>query len=343
MFKSKKVTGNLFDSRNITAERFLNFCMFVEDAMQTDNKDGKYSSFLQQVQDIITSVGAEINDVDTGTSDQLNSTSAVNKYMYDFGQFMKNNSGAIAYALGGNTTDAYRQFYPTRRMDYIRAKRKTMPKLTARTANLATKYADSLGTQLTSDLQGFLPGYKKVLAAQRQQITNVKQNRIERNAAFTKGQWTLTGVVHDVASLNNGNPEQTDKLFPFAMLYSQSKNRGISFTGTLAVSENKDLLNRTLTPRVTVTVQNTCVNADVMVWLALSPKDVAPVTAVTVKANSTATLKASDLGDLKNPFLMITNSSSINEASYIVTLKGLKRKADAGNTPVTGNDDMKIA
>ena len=235
MSKSKKLTGNLFDNKNITASRFLDFCMFVYEAMTASNKDGKYDKFLLQLQAVIDAVEQEINDVDTGLSSQVNSTWDVDQFIYNFGQFMKNNSGALAYALGGNTTAAYYQFYPYKNEEYRRATRKTMPMLAGCVLNLATQYADILGANLTSDLQGFSPGYKKLLSSQRQQITNVKQNRIQRSDAFIQGQWTLTGMVHDVASLNLGNPQETDKLFPFAVLYPPKKSRILSITGKLAI------------------------------------------------------------------------------------------------------------
>ena len=326
MSKNKKVTSSLFDNENITHARFLDFCMCLYQAMTASNTDGKYDDLLKQLQSVIDAVDQEINDTDAGTRVHKSSTSGVDQFIYNFGQFMKNNNGAIAYALGGNTMDAYYQFYPFKAEEYLTATKKKMPMLVGRVLNAANQYADSLGTNLTSDLQAFSPTHKKLLAIQRQQITNVKQNRIQRSDAFVQGQWALTGIFYNVASLNIGNPQEMEKLFPFSMLYPQKKSKVLTIKDKLAISESKPLLNRFLTDDVALTVQNIVVNADVMVWLAASPKDDAPATAVVVNANTKSTLKAGDLGDLKNPFLRIKNMSSMNIAEFEIDIAGLKKE-----------------
>ena len=82
------------------------------------------------------------------------------------------------------------------------------------------------------------------------------------------------------------------------------------------------------------------VNADVMVWLAASPKDDAPQTAVVVNANTKSTLKASDLGDLKNPYLMIENTSAVNTAEFEIDIAGLKKEPKKEVKPVAKEENL---
>ena len=320
-----KSINNLFDDYRIVPARFLTFSSLVYNALVQSNTDGKYDDAISKVGIVIKDVQTEVNGVSSELTTQVNSTSDVNQVIYNFGQFMKNNSGAIAYALGGNTTAAYYQFYPYKVKEYLRAGKKTMPMLASRVADLASQYSNTLGANLASDLQGYLPAYMKLLSVQRQQIATVKQNRSLRTDAFAQGQLTLTGVVHDVANLNVGNPQVLANLFPFTVLYPPKKDKSLKIDGELLASAHAMLQNRTLTHDILVTVQNTCVNADVILWLAAAPTDEVSASPITVKANSTATVYAGDLGDLKNPFLMIGNNSNINKASYAVSIKGLKK------------------
>lgn len=316
---------NLFDDPRISPSRFLDFSMYLYDQMMANNADGKYDKELINVQSVIDSVDKEINQVDAGLNTQVTNTSGVNGFIKDFGQFMKTNNGAIAYALGGINRAAFRDFYPHKNEEYLSANRKTMPRLAARVGGLATMYTKILGEKLTSDLQAFLPGYKKVLTAQRMQIGNVNKGRAERNSAFTDGQWTLTAVVHSVAGINNRKPEEAQKLFDFTMLYSLSKPSIIKENGKLAAKESSTLLNRTLNKRVKIWVANTSLNADALVWLAMSPTDEAPATAIVIKANSKEEIKAENLESLKGTFVMIKNASDINEVVYAVEITGLKK------------------
>ena len=243
-----------------------------------------------------------------------------------FGQFMKTNSGAISYALGGPGTAAFREFYPFKNEEYLVANRKTMPKLVARVSGLATRYAEQLGEKLSGDLKAFSPAYKKVLSAQRTQIGTVNQDRTERNTAFVDGQWTMTGVVLTVAGMNIRNPEESQKLFPFGMLYPPVKPPFIvKVDGKLAAKESSVVANRTLNKRVKIFVTNTSVNADALVWLAMSPEDEAPATATVIGANNKGEIKAANWDNLKGTFLMIKNGSDINEVTYAIEITGLKK------------------
>ncbi len=320
-----KLFVNLFDDPRITPARFLDFCMFVYDQMSADNKDGKYDKDLVVLEAIIGSLDAEINEVDTSLHTQVNNTTSVNNFIKGFGQFMKRNSGAISYALGGDNTDAFLEFYPYKNEEYLLATRKTMPKLVARVGTLATKYADQLGTKLTGDLQAFSPAYKKVLSAQRTQIGAVSTNREERNTTYEDAQWSLTGVVLSVAAINTRNPAASEKLFDFTMLYPQSKPFVVKAEGKLAAKESSIIVNRTLINRVKMVVVNKSVNADALVWLAMSPTEDAPANANVIKANSKGEIKAADWDSLKGTFLMIKNGSDINEVAYSIEITGLKK------------------
>ena len=325
MVSFSKIFRNLFDDPNITPARFLDFCMFAYDKMNANNEDGKYDKELAVLNTIIGSVDKEINEVDTNLHAQVNNTSDVNGFTKGFGQFMKMNDGAIAYALGGADTAAFLEFYPYKNKEYLKAKRSTMPMLTARVSTLATKYADLLGAKLTNDLQAFSPAYKKVLSAQRKQIGNVDKNRTERNTAFEDAQWQLTGVVLSVAAINLRNPAASQNIFQFDMLYPQTKPFVVKAEGKLAAKESSIIVNRTLNKRVKVLVVNKSLNADALVWLAMSPTEEVPATATVISANSKGEIKAENWDSLKGTFLMIKNGSDINELSYVIEITGLKK------------------
>ncbi len=320
-----KLFENLFADPKITPTRFRNFCRFVLNAMKADNADGKYDEDMVKITAVIEALDKELKEVASGVISQVNSTSEVDAFIHNFGQFMKNTAGAIAYALGGNTTSAYAEFYPHKNEEYLNATKTTMPGLSLRVFDAATKYAKELGTKLAGDLQSFATGYEGVLEKQQAQITTVKGDRKERNAAFTEGQWTLTDVVNHVAIINSRKPEQSKKLFPFDMLFPPTKTHIIKADGKLAAKESKEILNRTLSSRVKIIIRNTSLNADAVAWLAMLPAGEVPATAVLIKANSKIEIVADKLGDLRGTFLMIKNASDINEAAYEVEITGLSK------------------
>lgn len=186
-----------------------------------------------------------------------------------------------------------------------------------------------MGSRLSAELQAFRDDYKAIGSKQRRQMAGTGTNRLARNKAFTEGQWVMTEIVHEVANINRRNPQAAKNLFPFRMLYPQTKTKAAIYNSSLATGESSELLNRCLTRRNFITVQVFSAAADVAVWLAAKPTDDMPPAARVIKANSKIKLKAEELGDLANTFLMIKNVSGINAVAYKVRITGMKKVKEA--------------
>ena len=92
--------------------------------------------------------------------------------------------------------------------------------------------------------------------------------------------------------------------------------------GTIIAGGLVEIINRKFTDNIELEVKNNGTNAAIWIWLGATATDTNNAWATKVEPGHSKTIKPSDIGDLANTFLLIKNESTVNVASYEITIIG---------------------
>jgi hypothetical protein len=106
------------------------------------------------------------------------------------------------------------------------------------------------------------------------------------------------------------------------LLYPITHHHHELLTGIIAINGMVEVINKTLTDTYTIVLNNPGTNAAIWIWLGATATDTNNAWATKVEPGHSKTIKPSDIGDLANTFLLIKNESTVNVASYEVTIIG---------------------
>ena len=159
MISIEKIFGNIFNTKEITPDRLLLFAKDDLARLIKGNTSGQFTSQIAELNILIAALEADVTSVDGTLNLQSGQTDEVDLVTSTFSHTMSTLEGVIANSLDGKDSIGYKEFYPHMLKDYGKANRKTMPTLTARVFNAATKYATQLGTVVTGQLQAFQASY----------------------------------------------------------------------------------------------------------------------------------------------------------------------------------------
>jgi hypothetical protein len=324
MIQQEKLFENFFDDKNIATPRLLNFGSDTLNRLIAQNNPA-YDALIKLLTPLVTAMQTQISEVDTALGLQKGTTLTVNQLIELFSTTMKQQEGVIANAVGGFGTPAYIEFYPHGFSEYTNATKTQMATLTDRVNTASTAHAAELGAPLTAKLQAFKTAWDNSRTAQVQQIGSVGGNRNQRNDARTQLETGMLTAVHTIAALYPGDVQQCSALFNFALLFTQPHHKHETYKGTPAAGETLVVINRTLTDSVQLTIRNTSDNAPLAVWLGSNGTSPMPADALTVQPADSASPKPHKLGDLKNTFLLIANTSAVNAGSYEVEVVGSEK------------------
>lgn len=322
MVQAEKLFENFLDDIRITSSRLLNFANDNLNKLTVANGGGDYTALINTLTPLIAAFGEEVGSVDTSLTMQKGATLTLDQVLQNFKQTMSDEEPFIARALGGSNMPAYLQFYPQGKGEYGRATKTNMPVLTNRVNTAASNNAAALGPALTALLQTFESDWQNNRNDQQQQKGAVNENRTDRSDAREALELALLTTVHTIGAMYPGNVQQCLSFFDFNMLFAQTKRKHTVYTGDVAPGATIQVLNRTFTDTATITLRNTDDNATFMVWLSATADAAPPGTATDVNPGDSHTLKPSQLGSLENTFLLIHNSSAVNEGAYEVEVVG---------------------
>ena len=327
MLQTSFLFCNIFSSSKITPTRLYNFGVVVLGALKADNNTHQFDAIIEALTTALAALYAEMKGVDSNLSGQKIDTRTVDELIVDFYTCMSSNEGVIAKALGGKASAGFLTFYPNKQTEYSRATKKSMPLLTGRVYDAATKFADKLDAGLVRELSSFRNLFTEKYAVQQQKKVDLKKDRKERGTAFTGAQMALTSAVYTVGATYPGNPAKCQPFFPFAMLRPPHRRKRYMLQASLKENEVSEVVNHTLNKTAEMICANTGTNSRYAVWLAASPADPMPADAFIINAGAPPmVLKAARLGDLQaKPFVMVKNLSDVNTASYEITFVGLKK------------------
>lgn len=302
---ANQLFGNLFDDVHITDARLLNFGNDLLGNLKAANSSNQYNDLITMLNKVLPPLQTQVSEVDTALTQQLGKTLTNNQVMTLFKKTMSNKEGFIAEVLDGRGTPAYLEFYPKGISEYNGATKTTMATLTSRVNDAATKYTAQLGATITALLTGFESNWQTSREDQREQIGTVTDTRTGRTAARTNAEICLIQVVHGIAGILAPNVAACTALCTFSLLFTQIKHKHMKVTGGLTPGQTATVLNHTLKDDNTVTAHNTGTNAAWCIWLGATTDAALPGNPITMQPGENKNIKPSDLGDLKNTFLLL--------------------------------------
>jgi hypothetical protein len=320
MIQQDRIFENFFDDPKIIPTRLSAFGDDTLNRITSANTGGDYTALITLLTAPLAALAAELGDVDVALAVQKGTTLTNDQQLEAFGKTMSSEEPFIARALGGKGSAVYLQFYPKGISEYTLANKTNMATLTNRVNIAATANAAALGPALTSTLQAFEKAWKSSRDEQQQQKGTLGNNRVDRSDARANAEIALLTVVHSIAAKFPGNVEQCKSFFNFNLLFAQTRRKHQTYANPLAPGQIAVILNRTFTDTTSLTIRNTDDNAPFAIWLAATEKEAVPPTALIIQPGNTADVKPSDLGNLTNTFLLVKNTSEVNEGSYEVVV-----------------------
>jgi hypothetical protein len=323
MLKPERLFHNFFDNIKIIPERLSNFAQDTLNNLIANNAGGEYTALIATLQPLVSNFKGEIGQVDTSRNIQKGATLTVDEIMVNFKDSMSSEEPFIARALGGIDTAPYLEFYPAGIDEYSRANKTNMPVLTKRVNVAATAHSAALGPVLTATLQAFAPGFNNARDQQQKQKGAVENNRNERSVNRRALELGLLATAFAIGFKFPGDVKQCLKFFRFNLLFAHAKHKHKLYNGSIAAGGTVEVVNRLFTDSTVITLRNNSDNASLFVWLNdTSDNGEVPSSAIEIKPGETMQVKPSELGPLENPFLLIHNSSNVNEGEWEVEVVG---------------------
>ena len=207
--------------------------------------------------------------------------------------------------------------------EYTKATKTQMDVLVNRVKDAATAFATQLGETLTATLQGFETAWQNSRNTQQQQMGTVGDNRMGRTTAETNVQLALIFAVHNIAAIFPGDVAQCSSYFDFSLLFPQAHpHKATIFNGNILKNTVAVALNRSFTDTTHLKLTTVADNASLLAYLGATADAPPNGKGVTVAADHSRNLKLSELGDEANTFLLIKNMSDVNDAAYMLEVKG---------------------
>ena len=322
MITIEKALANIFNRHGISRANLLAYAKDHLQRIKSKNTTGVYDLIIAYLTPIISAFETEMQVVDSAKNLKKGQTHNVDDTTIVFSDTMSNYEDEIGRKLGGKKTVAFYEFYPNKKSEYTQPNRKEMDAFTSRITVATNKHHVALGAELTAILLALKPDYTASRGAQTETIADVATNK----ADVTANQLTLANGLnksfHEIAAKHTDNIAPCICLFNFNLLYSVAHHIHTVYIGDVLVTKEVTVLNRSLDDNMQIVAKNTNDNSDFWIWNGAIPFDPEHVKAVLVKAGKSVNLKASDIGDVNNPFLTIKNASTVNSVSYEVTIIG---------------------
>ena len=322
MISVEKLFANLFDKPNMSRKHLLSFATDFLKRLTNANKLHLYDAWIAFLTPLVAAFEAEVSNEDLATNLRGIKTKSVDTMSDVFSSTLSNLDGVIMRSLGGPDSEGYLEFYPKGKSEYNKPSREDIPTLVNRINALTAKYTIKLGDEVSSELLAIGINLRMARSAQvtvkvevDQTRTLLKNNRLNLELGLTK-------TLHNICALYPGDIATCKGLVNFGLLYSSTHHPHDVHVGTIFAGGMAGIINRTFTDNIELEVNNPGTNAAIWIWLGATATDMNNALAIEIPPAHTANIKPSDLGDLKNTFLLVKNDSTVNEASYEVTIIG---------------------
>ena len=318
----EKALDNRFDKPGISRADLLIFAKDEVRRLKANNGTGLYTSQITFVTALIDLLDTELKVGDSSKNLRKGKTKSVDEMTVVFGNTMKDYENEIVRKIGGKTSPSVSEFYPNGHAEYISATRKEMDIFVPRIKTATMNHASQLGVELTAILVALDTDYNEARDSQNDTTDLINANKTHVTGdklALAKG---LNKVFHEIAAMHYEDIAPCIGLFNFNLLYPNTHQVRLVLKGDIAISGLIVLLNKLLTDNSSIEIKCTGINASLWLWLGATATDTDDRMAINIVPGNIVTIKPSDIGDLKKTFLLMKNDSSVNTASYEVTIIG---------------------
>ncbi len=307
---------NHFSEKAINNTRLETFTGDIKGKLTAGNTGSRFQPILDKLTVSYPAFTGDVTDVTVALNLQKGSTMTVEGVHKLFKTTMSAQEPFIANALGGRNKPEYLQFYPHKISEYSKCTQAEMITLTNSVKAAAIANATALGTTLAALLQGFAGQWTTTKTAQELKKGTVASNRTDRNDTRVALELDLCFAIDTIASIFPGDVETCKTFVDFSLLTTTPNRKHITKSGTILVSGKEEVANKLFDATDMIKIRNTGTNSDIEAYLAPSPSD-APTLSITVRPGKEVRKAAAELGLSTSPFLMIRNTSSVNEATFV--------------------------
>ena len=220
-----KIFSNPFDDAAIISNNFGRFADDTLAKLKQNNTNNVYDAIIDSLDDKMKPFRLELSQIDTGINILIGKTATLDGFMNDFKVYMKNNYVNIAVALGGEKTEAFREFYPNGKTEYYNITKTKTPTLLDRLKKVGAKYSTELGNGISTKLQGFESQWHDLRKQQLEVKSAIKASRAERSFARREVALELVKIIHFIGNKFPADVEKCRVYFDFGLLYAKHKNK----------------------------------------------------------------------------------------------------------------------
>ena len=214
----KMLFGNIFDDKKIIPTYIERFAEDVIAKLIKNTVTNEYDIVLNPLQASMIPFRSELGQVDTTLNIQVGKTATVDTFIANFVAYMKKNHFLIAVALGGDTTPAFKEFFPHGKTEYTNITKTKIPTVMDRLKTTAVTYNAQLGATISADLQAFQAKWTDLRKQQLEGKSAVKTNRSDRTTARKKVEIALLQTIHFIANKFPGDVLKCKTFFNFNLL-----------------------------------------------------------------------------------------------------------------------------
>ena len=318
----EKALENRFNKPGISRPNLLSYAKDNLNRLTANNGTGLYTIQIGYLTIYIASFDAELQLDDSTKNLRKGQTRSVDEMTVVFSKTMSEFENEISRKVGGKTSPSFYEFYPNGQTEYSLPTRQEMDVFIPRIRIATNKHHTELGLELTDTLLALDTDYNLARGSQNITIAKVSANKTlvtSNQLALANG---LNKSFHEIAAMHSDDIAPCIGLFNFNLLYSNEHHARLVLKGDIAVSGLAVLLNKLLTDNLSIEIKCTGINASLWLWLGATATDTDDRMAINIGPGPIVTIKPSDIGDLKKTFLLMKNDSSVNTASYEVTIIG---------------------
>ena len=323
MLNVNKLLGNFYDKEDISKARFLAHAQDHLERLTNNNTTHQYDSIIAILTPLIAALKLEVGNEDTAINIRKAKTDTVDELTLVFSHTLSEMEGVIAHSCGGKTSESFKEFYPNGLTEYSKPNRDDIERFLGRITKATTKYSSLLDPADATVLLALETNYNAARSSQsksKSDVANSKSEIINNRYNLEIG---MSQSIHEIGRKYPGNVLPCIPLFNFGLLYSTTHHPHDEHDGTIAPQGTIVVINRATTDTVSIVAENPGTNADYFIWFGATSLDGDDSMSVKVPTGHSVTLKPSDIGGSSaKTFLLIKNGSSVNTASYIVTIIG---------------------
>jgi hypothetical protein len=312
----EKLFSDFFNSEAITPQRLYDGGQYVLVQLMSKNTGARYDTLISRLTADLDNLEIDLGGVDQGGNLAKDKTVTNDEAQAAFKKTMSDQSGVIANALGGFTSEGYNQFYPKGITEYSKVTKTKMPLLTKRVYDQAVIYATQLGTTLTDLLKSFKAMWTNSRSVQETQFGVVETARIARTKNYTAVSASLIVVTGTLLTIYPAESATLNSYFDFTMFFNTTLHRHVNFTGTLAAKERRVIANLHFLVSEKILSKNTGLASTIKYYIVHNTIDAAGPIFIELTPGTTSDQLPLKYGAAGDSYFVVENMDTENEASY---------------------------